>query len=547
MPELVVFFVDNINNSACGSNIKEIVCDYRNRLHFCELIQHIYNLFFYTQSFFFRHTLNHSPAVCEHRVPAIHVRMFPPALFCVGFFRRFLHKIPAFFAKYSKRTKRRFEMSDKLITPTRPVYIVAAGSCVGREEKAGPLGECFDMTDEQGFDRFGASSYERAEAQMQRIALDVALGKAQIGALDVDAIFSGDLQNQCAASAYATAEVEAPHFGLFGACSTSAEALILASMYAAALGGTAVALTSSHNCTAERQFRFPLDYGAQRPPSAQWTVTGAGAFVVSSDRKLTKRGAARAFSDGAAVASGTDGASDVTATNLGGGASPDRAIFAEMAPPYPEGAPDGRLFPEIPSDVELASEIALAEPRAPFAEPQIDDPPAARYQAAKPTRDVEIVAMLPGISRDNGVNDAADMGAAMAPAACDTLARFFKLSGTSPAEFDLILTGDLGVRGKGLLCDLLDAQGIDASGVLDDCGAMIYDAARQDKHAGGSGCGCSATVLASYVLPKLRSGELSDVLFVATGALMNPQALMQGENIVGVAHLVRLRSGRRGK
>ena len=479
-------------------------------------------------------------------------------------------------------------MSDKLITPTRPVYIVSAGSCVGREEKAGPLGACFDMTDEGGFDRFGAASYERAEAQMQRIALDVARGRAHIGAGDVDAVFSGDLQNPCAASAYATAEVETPHFGLFGACSTSAEALILSSMYASALGGTSVALTSSHNCTAERQFRFPLDYGAQRPPTAQWTVTGAGAFVVSAEREPSRRGgrsgsksagrpepndtfvaytagdgavrafaaydagtnesgAKRVFSDAASFGDGTDGASDVTPSNVGGVASPDRSTFAEGAPPYPEGVPDGRLFPEIPTDGEFAADTAVAEPRTPFAEPEIDDPPAAKYQRSSPVFDVEIVAMLPGISRDYGVNDAADMGAAMAPAACDTLARYFTLSGTLPAEFDLILTGDLGMRGKGLLCDLLAARGIDVSGVLDDCGAMIYDAEKQDKHAGGSGCGCSAAVLASHVLPRMRSGELSDVLFVATGALMNPQAIMQGENIVGIAHLVRLHSGRRGK
>ena len=494
-------------------------------------------------------------------------------------------------------------MSDKLLTPTRPVYIVSAGSCVGKEEKAGPLGEYFDMTDGSGADRFGMDTYEKAEAQMQRVALDVALAGVGIEARDADAVFSGDLQNQCAASAYATSTVETPHFGLFGACSTSAEALILASVYASSLGGTAIALTSSHNCTAERQFRFPLDYGAQRPPTAQWTVTGAGAFVVSSDRELTNTarkadrrkaatnkdsassvpytagdGAVRAFAahgaglsadggeavftgtvsfsddpDGASAVSftdGTDGASDVTPTNIGGGASPDRAVFAEMAPPYPESSPGGRLFPEIPDDAELhrgASPEAEFAAECAFAEPKIDDPPAAKYQPKKCARDVEIVAMLPGISRDYGVNDAADMGAAMAPAACDTLARYFRLSGTEPSSFDLILTGDLGVRGKGLLCDLLAARGIDVTGVLDDCGAMIYDTVRQDKHAGGSGCGCSAAVLASYILPKIRSGELSDVLFTATGALMNPQAIMQGENIVGIAHLVHLHSKKRSR
>lgn len=478
-------------------------------------------------------------------------------------------------------------MSDKLITPMRPVYIVAAGSCVGKEEKAGPLGEFFDMTDEGGTDRFGMDTFEKAEAQVQRIALDVALGRAGLEPRDADAIFSGDLQNQCAASAYATAAVETPHFGLFGACSTSAEALILSAIYAAGVGGTAIALTSSHNCTAERQFRFPLEYGAQRPPTAQWTVTGAGAFVISSDRELAKNAAGpdkeRLENEWSARPAflgtpSTDGASEVVSSNVGGVASPDRAVSAELAPPYPEGdggsfpEGDGRLFPEIPDEAELSQAPAAftdaefaaectadrspgasggrcppSTGSAPFAEPQIDDPPAAKYQPQSRARDVEIVAMLPGISRDYGINDAADMGAAMAPAACDTLTRYFRLSGRGPAEFDLILTGDLGIRGKSLLRDMLAAAGTDVCCRLDDCGAMIYDAKRQDKHAGGSGCGCSASVLASYILPKMRRGELSNVLFVATGALMNPGAIMQGENIVGIAHLVHLSSERRGK
>lgn len=487
-------------------------------------------------------------------------------------------------------------MSDRLIVPARPVYIVSSGSCVGKEEMAGPLGKYFDMTDSGGKeDRFGMDSFEKSEAQMQRIALDVALGRAGLDAQDADAVFSGDLQNQCAASAYSTSEMETPHFGLFGACSTCAESLILSAVYVSAAADTVLAVTSSHNCSAERQFRFPLEYGAQRPPTAQWTVTGAGAFVVSaysspkkggsarhdsadstdrstdgsSDRTAGRPsnvsytagdGAVRAFAaypagaspdsepmifadtGGRGCADGVcdipdigndaefatdDGAGEFAPSNIGGTASPDRSLSAELAPPFPEGFEEPRDTPR--TDAELSA-------------PLTDDPPAAKYQPVKSECDVRIIDMLPGISRDFGINDANDMGAAMAPAACDTLVRYFGLTDMAPEDYDLILTGDLGVRGKGLLSDLLASHGIDAGGRLDDCGAMIYDIQAQDKHSGGSGCGCSASVLASYILPRLRSGELKDVLFVATGALMNPQALMQGENIVGIAHLVHLRS-----
>lgn len=508
-------------------------------------------------------------------------------------------------------------MSDRLIVPARPVCIVSSGSCVGREEMDGPLGKYFDMTDEDGTeDRFGMDSFEKSEAQMQRIALDIALGRAGIEASDAIAVFSGDLQNQCAASAYATSAMETPHFGLFGACSTCAESLLLAAVYASSTADTVLAVTSSHNCSAERQFRFPLEYGAQRPPTAQWTVTGAGAFVVSAFDTEQKYGTSERTADdkadsefasdngvgadstgGTDSADGTDdaersggrpsnvsytagdavvrafatypaggspnsapklfadtcggdcatckgcpdtddkndaefasedGAGEFAPSNIGGTASPDRSMSAELAPPFPEG------FDE-PRDIGRTD--------AEFSEPLVADPPAAKYQEVKHTgNDVRIIDMLPGISRDFGINDANDMGAAMAPAACDTLVRYFKLTDMSPEDYDLILTGDLGVRGKSLLADLLSSHGIDTADRLDDCGAMIYDIDRQDKHSGGSGCGCSAAVLASYILPRLRSGELKDVLFVATGALMNPQALMQGENIVGIAHLLHLRS-----
>lgn len=467
-------------------------------------------------------------------------------------------------------------MANRIIRPARPVYITAAGSCAGKEEREGPLGGLFDMTDDGGEDRFGMESYEKSEAQMQRIAVDIAMGRCAIE--EADAIFAGDLQNQCAASSYANAGYKIPFFGLFGACSTSAEALILAAIYSAGPGEYSLAVTSSHYCSAERQFRFPLEYGAQRPQSAQWTVTAAGAFVVSphpfprtsqstkDSRSIADEGrcessdpagpsvcsgveytagdgAIRAFAEKASgsspdgrsfvdgqthnnhvgtASSGSDTFSDApkTVSDFGGTASPDRSLSAELAPPFPETGG---------TDTEFSAEL-------------VSDPPAAKYRPETGERAVEIAEMLPGISLDYGVNDAADMGAAMAPAACDTIVRYLTLSRKKVGDFDMILTGDLGHRGLALLRELLLSHGIETGEVLNDCGAMIYDAERQDKHAGGSGCGCSASVLAAHILPRMRRGELGDVLFVATGALMNPQALMQGENIVGIAHLVHLKS-----
>ena len=204
----------------------------------------------------------------------------------------------------------------------------------------------------------------------------------------------------------------------------------------------AAAVASSHNCTAERQYRSPIEYGGQRAPTAQWTVTGAGAFVVTN-----------------------------------------------------------------------ASEAR-----------------------------VRITAVTPGTVVEKGIRDAANMGAAMAPAAADTLQRFFAETGYTPGHFDLIATGDLGYEGGSILCELMRMDGIDISPVYNDCGMMIYSRDTQDTHAGGSGCGCSAAVLASYLLPRMERGELSRVLWLGTGAMMSPQSVQQGEYIPAIAHLVMLES-----
>ena len=318
--------------------------------------------------------------------------------------------------------------------------IIGYSSVVGKREYEGPLASDFDLHDSG--EHFGMNTWEKAESEMQRIALNTALAKSKLGARAIDAIFAGDLQNQCVGSVFGLADFGVPYFGLYGACSTFAEALILSSMLVD--GGkfeTCAAVTSSHFCAAERQYRFPLEYGGQRTPTAQRTVTGSGAAIIS------KR-----------------------AGNL---------------------------------------------PR--------------------------ITEVMPGRIVNKGIKDANNMGAAMAPAAIDTICRYFKETGLSPDKFDLILTGDLGVEGHGIVLDYLLRYGINISANYNDCGLMIYDIKRQDMHAGGSGCGCSAAVICGHIMKRFEKGELSDVLYIATGALMSPSTSKQGLSIPGIAHLVRIK------
>lgn len=315
--------------------------------------------------------------------------------------------------------------------------ITAAASVVGKEEHEGPLGACFDMHDPD--DRFGQNTWERAESEMQRRALGLLLNKTGWREKDVDALFAGDLLNQCVASAYGLMRYDVPYLGLYGACSTSVEGMILAgALVTGGLLDRCAVVSSSHNCAAERQYRAPIEYGSQRAPTAQWTVTGSGAFAVSR------------------------------------------------------------------------------------------------------TGNVRIRAAMPGIVVEKGITDAANMGAAMAPAVLDTLLRYFDESGTCPSTYDRIVTGDLGHEGGTLLREMMLAEGYDLGDRYDDCGEMIYDRVRQDKHAGGSGCGCVATVAASCLLPKLARGEWRRILLIATGAMMSPSSVMQGEAIPSVAHLVEL-------
>ena len=331
-------------------------------------------------------------------------------------------------------------LDNKTIILEKKPYVLSYASVVGKKEKEGPLGKHFDVTCEDSL--FGADSFEKAESKMQQIAIDTALDKAALKYSDIDCIFAGDLLNQCIGSSFGLRGTEMPFVGVYGACSTMALTLGLASVFVnSGVTRKTVSVTSSHFCSAERQYRFPLEYGSQRTPTAQWTVTGSGAVVLTD-------------------------------------------------------------------------------------EPQ----------------KVYINSVTFGSVQDKGVKDQNNMGAAMAPAAADTIKRFFTDTKTSPDDYDAIFTGDLGTVGSNLLYELLDTDNIDIRKNHTDCGTMIFDIEKQDVHAGASGCGCSASVLSAFILKKLECGEYRNVLFCATGALLSPTSTMQGETIPSVAHLINLRS-----
>ena len=309
---------------------------------------------------------------------------------------------------------------------------------VGKKEGEGPYGTQFDRIIPDAM--MGQKNWEQAESYLQSETFRLAVSKGLLKPEEIDCILAGDLINQCTGSAFAARETGLPFLGLYGACSTMAEALLLAGILTD--GGyceRVCAVTSSHFSTAERQFRFPLSYGGQRTPTAQWTCTASGAAVV------TRNG---------------------TAPRMVGGCI-------------------GRIC-------------------------------------------------------DLGVTDATNMGAAMAPAAADTISRYLQDTGTVPSDYDVIITGDLGKIGSRLLVSLLETQGIRIASVHQDCGCMMFDDAQQDTHAGGSGCGCSASLLCGYFLPKLAAGLMHRVLFCATGALLSAMSAQQGESIPGICHAIEL-------
>ena len=316
---------------------------------------------------------------------------------------------------------------------SQPPCIVRGASIVGQKEGQGPLGQYFDCVEEDPF--AGTANWEEAESALQKRAALAVLEKAGLTPADIRYLFCGDLLSQLIASSFGMLDLNIPMFGLYGACSTAGESLSLAAMtVAGGYADYAMAVTSSHFASAEKQFRYPLEYASQRPLSTTWTVTGSGAFIV------------------------------------------------------------GKQGP------------------------------------------VKITGITTGKMVDYGVKDSMNMGAAMAPAAADTIYAHLKDFQRTPEDYDLIVTGDLGAVGRELLLDLLKQKGWDLTEKHFDCGIAIFDDSKQDTHAGGSGCGCSAVTLAGYLLPKLESGEWKRILFMPTGALLSTVSFNEGQSIPGICH-----------
>ena len=329
-----------------------------------------------------------------------------------------------------------FEQGRQSIKIPVPVYIMARASIAGSKEGDGPLGDLFDMVGVD--DKFGSNTWEEAESTLQKETLQLAIGKAGLSGEDIRFLLAGDLLAQSMASSFGLASFQIPLIGLYGACSTCGLSLAMAA--ALIVGGMAqyvASVTSSHFASAEKEFRYPLGYGNQRPLSATWTVTGSGAFILSSLK-----------------------------------GKKDRAVIT--------GLTIGKIV-------------------------------------------------------DLGMKDSMNMGACMAPAASSLICQHFADFGRTPEDYDRIITGDLGLVGQRVLLDMLAEKGFDLSGKHMDCGIEIYDE-KQDAHAGGSGCGCSAVVLSALILKKLEEGEWKRVLFVPTGALLSKTSFNEGKSIPGIAH-----------
>ncbi len=334
----------------------------------------------------------------------------------------------------NKRGKQSFHFSNR---PT----ITAWASVAGKKESEGPLAKYFDQTSQDTY--FGQKTWEQAEKRLQQMALAELAKKAGMDSKDFPLVYSGDLLNQCIGSSFSLNKTGIPHLGLYGACSTMAQSLLMAAMTVdGGYNDQVVALTSSHFASSERQYRFPLGYGGQRTPTAQWTVTGAGAALVCSSGKG----------------------------------------------PYIDSATVGTV-------TEL------------------------------------------------GIQDAANMGAAMAPAALATIRAHLQDLNRTAVDFDLIITGDLGQHGKIMLQELARKEGLNLGGKLKDCGTMVFDMDSQDVHSGGSGCGCSAITLCGYLLDMLAKGRSKRILFCGTGALLSPTSTQQGLPIPGICHAVSITGG----
>ena len=325
-----------------------------------------------------------------------------------------------------------------------PVYIEQTASVVGEKESEGPLGRMFDVVIKDPMS--GKDNWEQAESALQEAVVDKLLMKTSYKKEQIRYILSGDLLGQLIATSFGISKYEIPHFGIYGACSTFGEALSLGALIiSAGAADRLICMASSHFASAEKQFRFPLEYGNQRPKASTWTVTGSGAAVITNERQ-----------------------------------------------------------------------------------------PAA------------ITGITTGKIIDYGVKDSMNMGACMAPAAADVIAANLEDLQKDVTYYDCIITGDLGAVGKTILMDLLKEKGYDLTGRYTDCGLEIFDAESQDTKAGGSGCGCSAVTMCSYIMKKMKNHSWNRVLFVPTGALLSTVSYNEGKSVPGIAHAVILeRKGNR--
>ena len=327
------------------------------------------------------------------------------------------------------------KLGKQTIKFDNPPTILDCASIVGPKEAQGPLAEYFDQTLEDEF--WGEKTWEKAESKIIKETVNTVISKSGVHSDQIDLMIAGDLLNQCISSSFGLREANIPFLGVFGACSTFVESMCIGSICVESFAKNVLCATSSHFCSAEKQFRFPLELGNQRTPTAQWTVTGSGAAII-------------------------------TQSGMG---------------PY-------------------------------------------------------ITHITPGKIIDMGIKDANNMGAAMAPAFCETLITHFLDTGRSPNYYDAIISGDLGHVGKEIAIDIAKARGYNIKPNYNDCGVLIFDKEKQDTHSGGSGCGCCGSVFSGYFFKQLKAKKLKKVLLIATGALMNSTSSQQGESIPGIAHAI---------
>ena len=326
------------------------------------------------------------------------------------------------------------EKKTQTISFINPPYVAGRAAVVGEKEGKGPIGKYFHVV--KSDDKNGEKTFEKAEIDMLEQAFGIATDFLPDKTNDLDLVISGDLLNQITTSSYVCRSFDVPFLGVYSACSTLSESIAIASsMINAGYFKTIACCTASHFATAERQYRYPLEYGCQRPPYSQWTATAAGCTILSSEYK-----------------------SDVTVT---------KATFGKVI--------------------------------------------------------------------DYGLSDLNNMGAAMAPAAFDTIKAFFRDTKTAPHDYELIVTGDLGKLGSDILRALMTEYGMPLGRNYVDCGSLLYYA-DQNCYQGASGAGCSASAINSFVLEKMEKGEYSKVLYFATGALMSTQSCYQGETIPCISH-----------